>query len=74
MGLHAEQHFEYHRPVRPGDILTPETNPGKTWEKDSKRAANLKVSESVTEFRDQNGELVVTAIGVGVQTEKPVEN
>ena len=36
MGLHAEQHFEYHRPVRPGDILTPETKPGKTWEKDSK--------------------------------------
>ena len=74
MGLHAEQHFEYHRPVRPGDILTPETKPGKSWEKDSKRAGKLKFSESVTEFRDQNGELVVTAIGVGVQTEKPVEN
>ena len=54
--------------------LTPETKPGKTWEKDSKRAGKLKFSESVTEFRDQNGELVVTAIGVGVQTEKPVEN
>ena len=21
-GLHAEQHFEYHRPLRPGDVLT----------------------------------------------------
>ena len=23
-GLHAEQHFEYHRPLRPGDVLTVE--------------------------------------------------
>ena len=27
-GLHAEQHFEYHRPLRPGDVLTVETKPG----------------------------------------------
>ena len=38
-GLHAEQHFEYHR----------------------------------QEYRDQNGELVVTSRGVGVKTERPVE-
>ena len=30
-GLHAEQHYEYHRPLRPGDILSVETKPGKTW-------------------------------------------
>ena len=29
-------------------------------------------SESVTEYRDQNGELVITATGVGVRTERPV--
>ena len=72
--LHAEQHFEYHQPLKPGDVLTPEVTEGEKWEKESKRAGKLKFSESVTEFRDQNGELVVTAIGVGVQTEKPVEN
>jgi hypothetical protein len=27
----------------------------------------------VIEYHDQNGELVVTARGVGVRTEKPVE-
>src|SRR5579875_2914991 len=32
-GLHAEQEFEYHRPVRPGDVLSATTKPGKTWEK-----------------------------------------
>ncbi len=73
-GLHAEQHYEYHLPLRAGDVLTATTKPGKTWEKESKRAGKLVFSESVTEYRNQAGELVVTARGVGVQTEKPVEN
>ena len=36
-------------------------------------SGKLVFSESVTEYRDQNGELVVTARGVGVRTERPVE-
>lgn len=73
-GLHAEQHFEYHRPMRPGDVLTATVKQGETWEKQSKRAGTLKFSETVTEYRDQHGELVVTARGVGVTTEKAVES
>ncbi len=72
-GLHAEQHYEYHRHPKPGDILTGETKPGKTWEKEGKRSGKLMFSESITEYRDQNGELVVTARGVGVRTERPVD-
>jgi acyl dehydratase len=72
-GLHAEQHYEYHRPVRAGDVLTATTFPGKTWEKEGRRSGKLIFSESVTEYRDQAGELVVTARGVGVRTERPVE-
>ncbi len=72
-GLHAEQHFEYHRPMRPGDVLTATVKPGESWEKQSKRAGTLKFSETITEYRDQHGELVVTARGVGVTTEKAVE-
>jgi acyl dehydratase len=72
-GLHAEQHFEYHRPLRPGDVLTATTQPGKTWEKEGKRSGKLVFSESVTEYRDQKGELVITARGVGVRTERPVD-
>lgn len=72
-GLHAEQHFEYHRHPKPGDVLTATTKPGKTWEKEGKRSGKLIFSESVTEYRDQNGELVVTARGVGVRTERPVD-
>lgn len=72
-GLHAEQHFEYHRPLRPGDVLSVETKPGKTWERESKRAGKLTFSERITEYRDQKGELVVTARSVGVRTERPVD-
>lgn len=72
-GLHAEQHFEYHRPMRPGDILSTTVKPGERWEKQSKRAGTLKFSETVTEYRDQTGELVITARSVGVTTEKAVE-
>ena len=72
-GLHAEQHFEFERPIRPGDVLSVVTKPGKTWEKESKRAGKLMFSEKITEYRDQNGELVCTARGVGVKTERPVD-
>lgn len=70
-GLHAEQHYEYHRQIKPGDVLTATTKPGKEWEKEGRRAGKLKFRESVTEYRNQNGELVVTARNVGVQTERP---
>ena len=73
-GLHAEQHFEYHLPLKAGDVLSATTIPGNAWEKESKRAGKLKFSESVTEYRNQNGDLVITATGVGVQTERPVDS
>jgi len=72
-GLHAEQHFEYHRHLKPGDVLTATALPGKTWEKEGRRSGKLIFSENVIEYRDQNGELVITARGVGVRTERPVD-
>jgi acyl dehydratase len=72
-GLHAEQHYEYHRPLVAGEVLTAETKPGKTWEKEGKRGGKLLFSESVTEYRNARGELVVTARGVGVRTERVIE-
>jgi hypothetical protein len=52
-------------------VLTATTGDGKTWEKEGRRGGKLLFSESITEYRDQNGELVVTARGVGVRTERP---
>ena len=69
--LHAEQHYEYHRPLRPGDVLTATSKPGKSWEKEGRRGGKLHFSEGIIEYRDQNGELVVTAKSVGVRTERP---
>src|SRR2546426_5451936 len=31
-GLHAEQHYEYHGEIRPGDVLTPTVKPGRSEE------------------------------------------
>jgi len=70
-GLHAEQHYTYHRTPKVGDVLKAETKPGERWEKQGRRAGKLIFSESITEYRDQNGDLVVTARSVGVHTERP---
>jgi hypothetical protein len=70
VGLHAEQHFEYHRPLRAGEVLTGTAKPGERWEKQG-RSGRLVFSESIIEYRDPDGELVVTARSVGVQTEAP---
>ncbi|HEY7069616.1 MAG TPA: MaoC family dehydratase N-terminal domain-containing protein [Acidimicrobiales bacterium] len=72
-GLHAEQHYEYHRPLKVGDVLTSTTTPGKRWEKEGRRAGKLVFAESVTEYRNQDGELVVTARSVAVRTERAVQ-
>ena len=67
-GLHAEEHFVYHRPVLVGDVLACTTRPGEEWEKQG-RSGRLRFREQITEYRDEAGELVVTARSVSVQRE-----
>ena len=69
-GLHAEQHFTYHRPIRVGDVLACASRAGREWEKQG-RSGRLRFREQITEFRDEAGELVVTARSVSVQREAP---
>jgi hypothetical protein len=71
-GLYAEQHFEYHAPVLAGDVLRGEAKPGRTWDKPGRRGGKLEFQESVTEWRNQRGELVVTSRKVVVYTSKTV--
>ena len=71
--LHGEQRFVYHQPMRPGMRLRVSTRPGKAWEKEGKRGGTMRFSETITEFRDERGELVTTAISVGIVTGKAVE-
>jgi N-terminal half of MaoC dehydratase len=68
--LHAEQHFEYHQPMRPGMVLTATDREGKEWEKESKRGGKLFFFERIMEYRDrETGEPVVTLRMVGVRPE-----
>jgi len=71
--LHGEQRFVYHKPLHPGTVLTVKTRPGKRWEKEGKRGGVMHFSELVSEYRDEQGELVVTATGVSIITGKAVE-
>ncbi len=71
-GLHAEQHYEYHRPVRPGEVLTLTAREGRSWEKQGRRGGLLQFRESITEYRGDDGELVVVARSVGVRTDRAV--
>lgn len=66
--LHAEQHFEYHRPLRPGDVLTASRIGGSTWSKEG-RSGMLFFSESITDYRTQDGELAVRSRMVVVTPE-----
>jgi len=71
VGLHAEQHFEYHRHPRPGDVLSVTERDGRTWEKDGRRGGRMVFHEVITEYIDQDGAPVVTARRVGVRIERP---
>jgi hypothetical protein len=70
--LHGEQRFAYHKPLQPGMKLVVTTRAGKSWEKEGKKGGKLKFSETVSEYRDEAGELVLVATSVGVLTEKAV--
>lgn len=72
-GLHAEQHYEYHRQLKVGDVLRAKAGEGRSWEREGRRGGKLTFNESVTEYYDQNDELVITARSVGVRTERVVE-
>ncbi|MEU7811673.1 MaoC family dehydratase N-terminal domain-containing protein [Pseudonocardia sp. NPDC049154] len=64
-GLHAEQSYVYHRPVKVGDVLSATERAGETWKKEG-RSGTLTFTEQITEYRDAAGELVVTARSVSV--------
>jgi hypothetical protein len=71
--LHAEQHFEYHRPLLAGEVLTVSERDGASWEKESKRGGKLVFSERFLDYRSADtGDLVVTSRMVTVIPEQAV--
>lgn len=67
--LHAEQRFAFRRPVRVGEVLTSTVRPGETWEKQGRKGGAMVFTETVTEYRDDSGEVVATATAVAVSTQ-----
>jgi acyl dehydratase len=70
--LAAETHFEYHRHVTAGDVLTATRRPGGTWEREGRRSGKITFTEGILEFRDQNGDLAITVRVVSARTEHVV--
>ena len=72
-GLHAEQRFVYHRPVRAGETLTVRRRPGETWTKEGRRGGALSFQEQISEFCDAEGNVAITATMVSVITSRVVD-
>lgn len=70
--LAAEQHFEYHRHITAGDVLSVNRRPGGTWEREGRRSGKITFTETIMEFRDQNGDLAITLRSVTARTERVV--
>ena len=71
-GLHAEQHYVFHQPVRIGMVLSSTEREGRTWQK-AGRSGSLHFTERITEYIDADGAPVVTATSVGVQQRPATE-
>ncbi len=72
--FHAETHFEYHRVIRPGDVLHTVSGPSRSWTKHGRRGGTLTFVERTTHYLDQADHEVVTARVVAVTTERVVDN
>lgn len=64
--MHAEQHYHFHKPFHPGQVLTVQTRDGERWTKNGKSGI-MTFTEILTEYRDGDGELVVTGRAVRVE-------
>ena len=69
-GFHAEQTFTYHRHPRAGEQLTATVRPGRRWQKQGRRGGRLVFTETITDFTDDTGDLVVSASFVSVGTQR----
>jgi peroxisomal enoyl-CoA hydratase 2 len=58
--LHGEQEYEFERPVIVGEVLTGTTTLVDVSQKEGGRGGTMTFAVYETEYRDQNGDLVVT--------------
>ena len=67
--LHGEQEFRFPKgPPRAGTQLTAKTRVESVTEKEGKRGGSMTFAVTVTEFRDESGEVVAEARSTAIET------
>ncbi len=69
--VHGEQEFEYHRPVKAGDVLTAQMTIADVYEKPGRRGGTMKFAVVETSYRDAGGQVVLVGRRTLIQTEPP---
>lgn len=69
--VHGEQEFEYHRPVKAGEVLTAQMKIAELYDKAGKRGGTMTFAVVETRYRDDNGETVLVGRRTLIQTEPP---
>lgn len=72
--LHAEQRFEYHRALRPGDVLHTTTSEPERWEKTNRRGQILRFQQDTTTYLTADDGPAVTARRVSVIVPPPSDD
>lgn len=71
--LHGEQAYEYERPARVGDILMGTTTLTDLYQREGGRAGTMTFAVFETEYRDQDGDHVLTERGTSIETDGALE-
>jgi len=66
--IHGEQEYEYERALEVGDVLTGETTLVDVYERDGGRGGTMTFAVLETEYRDQDGDLVLTERSTAIET------
>ncbi|SEQ90097.1 FAS1-like dehydratase domain-containing protein [Natrinema salaciae] len=72
--LHGEQAHEYERPIYVGDVLEGTTTLADVFQREGPRAGTMTFAVLETEYRAQNGELVLTDRATAIETEGAVDD
>lgn len=71
--LHGGQEFEFVRPIRAGDVLTAQARVADVYTKPGKRGGEMTFAVIETEFKNQDGDVVLYSRSTLIETSKPVE-
>jgi len=70
--LHGgEEYVFYGPPPRAGEVLTMQTRVDRVYEKEGRRGGTMTFVETVTELRDESGELRVECRSTAIETARP---